>query len=241
LFRLLATGWKLLSSGCNRVRRSGFAEDLEIPENRRMTLDQSFIYDFAEAQDPISLFGKWLQDAKRDELNDPEAMALATVGNNGLPDARMVLLKSYDERGFVFYTNSESAKGCELAENMQAALLFHWKSLRRQVRVRGIVEKITAAECDVYFKSRPRQSRIGAWASRQSRPLESRFALEKAVAQYAIKYTIGEVPRPDYWLGYRVTPHHLEFWKDGAFRLHDRITFCRCQEAGAWRKERLYP
>ncbi|HLJ72167.1 MAG TPA: pyridoxamine 5'-phosphate oxidase, partial [Roseiarcus sp.] len=143
--------------------------------------------------------------------------------------------------GFVFYTNSESAKGQELAQNMQAALLFHWKSLRRQVRVRGIVEKVTTSESDAYFNSRPRDSRIGAWASQQSRPLESRFALEKAIAFYAAKFAIGDVPRPPYWRGYRLTPLAFEFWRDRLFRLHDRIQFTRAAVDAAWSRQRLYP
>ncbi|RFB80100.1 pyridoxamine 5'-phosphate oxidase [Methylovirgula sp. 4M-Z18] len=197
--------------------------------------------DFTEVQNPFDLFESWFAEARLSEPNDPEAMALATAGIDGLPDVRMVLLKAHDSQGFVFYTNSESAKGHELAENMQAALLFHWKSLRRQVRVRGIVEKVTTSESDAYFESRPRDSRIGAWASQQSRPLESRFALEKAVAKYAAKYAIGAVPRPEYWIGYRVKPLYLEFWKNGAFRLHDRAAFRRETIDAPWQKSRLYP
>jgi pyridoxamine 5'-phosphate oxidase len=197
--------------------------------------------DFSDVQNPFDLFESWFAEAKESEPNDPEGMALATAGSDGLPDVRMVLLKGHGPEGFVFYTNSESAKGQELAQNMQAALLFHWKSLRRQVRVRGIVEKVTTSESDAYFNSRPRDSRIGAWASQQSRPLESRFALEKAVAKYAAKYAVGNVPRPDYWNGYRVKPLYLEFWKNGAFRLHDRVTFRREAVDAPWQKSRLYP
>jgi pyridoxamine 5'-phosphate oxidase len=151
----------------------------------------------------------------------------------------MILLKGIDFNGFVFYTNEDSAKGRELVASGKAALLFHWKSLRRQVRIRGAVAEVSDAEADAYFASRPRDSRIGAWASQQSRPLESRFALEKAVAFYAAKYPIGDIPRPPYWKGYRVTPQAFEFWADRPFRLHDRIAFTR--EADGWRKERLYP
>ncbi|CUA88093.1 pyridoxamine 5'-phosphate oxidase [Chelatococcus daeguensis] len=197
--------------------------------------------DFANETDPFALFARWLEDATASEPNDPNAMALATVDADGLPDARMVLLKGFDGQGFVFYTNAESAKGRELAAVPKAALLFHWKSLRRQVRVRGPVENVTDAEADAYFASRPRGSRIGAWASQQSRPLESRFALEKAVAVYTAKFGVGEIPRPDYWRGFRVRPVAIEFWQDRPFRLHDRIRFHRPAPDGAWQRERLYP
>ncbi len=182
-----------------------------------------------------------MAEAEKAEPNDPNAMALATTGADGLPDVRMVLLKSFDLNGFVFYSNSESAKGLELAQNMKAAVLFHWKSLRRQVRIRGLVEKASEAEADAYFASRALQSRIGAWASQQSRPLESRFALQKAAAQYAAKFALGTVPRPSYWIGYRIVPVAIEFWSDGAFRLHDRIVFTRATPQGGWHKQRLYP
>ena len=195
--------------------------------------------DFTKAAEPFSLFDEWFAEAKAREINDPNAMALATVDAEGLPNVRMVLLKGIDGSGFVFYTNEDSAKGRELAGSGKAALLFHWKSLRRQVRVRGAVAEVSAAEADAYFASRPRDSRVGAWASQQSRPLESRFALEKAVAFYAAKYAIGDIPRPPYWKGFRVTPQAFEFWADRPFRLHDRVSFAR--EAEGWRKERLYP
>jgi pyridoxamine 5'-phosphate oxidase len=167
-------------------------------------------------------------------------MALATVDASGMPDVRMVLLKGFDAEGFVFYTNLESAKGQELAAAPKAALCFHWKSLRRQVRVRGSVTPVTAAEADAYFATRPRLSRIGAWASQQSRPLESRFALEKAVAYHTARFAVGAIPRPGYWSGFRIVPQHIEFWRDGAFRLHDRVRFTRVQSAG-WTKARLFP
>lgn len=198
--------------------------------------------DFTEALDPFALFAAWLLDAEKSEPNDPNGMALATVDGDGLPDVRMVLLKDFDEAGFVFYTNFESAKGQELLGQPKAALLFHWKSLRRQVRVRGPVERVTDAEADAYFATRARQSRLGAWASQQSRPLESRFALEKAAAAMAIKYPLGDIPRPPYWSGFRVRPLQIEFWKDGAFRLHDRAVFRRdAPEQGDWTRQRLYP
>ena len=197
--------------------------------------------DFTEADDPIALFAAWLAAAEKAEPNDPNAMALATVDADDLPDVRMVLLKSVDSNGFVFYSNSESAKGQELAHNMKAAAVFHWKSLRRQVRLRGLVEKVSDAEADAYFSSRALQSRIGAWASQQSRPLESRFALQAAVAKYAAKFALGAVPRPSYWIGYRIRPTAIEFWSDGAFRLHDRLLFSRPAPEGGWQKQRLYP
>jgi pyridoxamine 5'-phosphate oxidase len=197
--------------------------------------------DFTEVGEPFVLFEQWFAEAREKEVNDPDAMTLATVDADGLPDARMVLLKALEPRGFTFYTNSESAKGLELGSNMKAALVFHWKSLRRQVRVRGPVEMVSAAEADAYFASRPRDSRIGAWASKQSRPLESRFALEKAVAREAARFGLGEVPRPPHWNGYRVLPVQIEFWQDRPFRLHDRVTFRREAPEGAWLKDRLYP
>lgn len=197
--------------------------------------------DFTEASEPFALFERWFSDATASEPNDPNAMALATVDPDGLPNIRMVLMKGWDEAGFVFYTNTESAKGRELLSGKKAALVLHWKSLRRQVRVRGPVEIVTDAEADEYFQSRPRDSRIGAWASQQSRPLESRFALEKAVATNAAKYAIGEVPRPPHWTGFRIRPVEIEFWHDKPFRLHDRIVFRRPAPEGGWTKARLYP
>lgn len=198
--------------------------------------------DFTKNDEPFVLFEQWLADATRSEPNDPNAMALATVDADGLPDVRMVLLKGVDARGFVFYTNTESQKGTELAGQPKAAVVFHWKSLRRQVRVRGPVERVTDAEADEYFATRPRGSRIGAWASQQSRVLESRFALEKAVAGYTARYAVGEVPRPPHWTGFRILPVSMEFWHDRPFRLHDRVRFTRSQPEGPWTaKDRLYP
>jgi pyridoxamine 5'-phosphate oxidase len=197
--------------------------------------------DFTEAAEPFDLFASWFAEAQKSEPNDPEAMALATADASGLPDVRMVLLKEATPAGFVFYSNAESAKGRELEANPKAAGVLHWKSLRRQVRFRGAVERVSEAEADAYFASRHLQSRIGAWASQQSRPLESRFALEKSVAKYAAKFVLGSIPRPPYWTGYRIKPVYLEFWSDGAFRLHDRIVFRRETPDASWRKERLYP
>ena len=197
--------------------------------------------DFAEATDPIALFHEWMSDARGAETGDPTAMALATADAAGRPDVRMVLLKGTDERGFVFYTNLESDKAAQLAATPHAALAFHWPALARQVRVRGSVEMVSEAEADDYFASRHRASRIGAWASKQSRPLESRFALEKAVAFTTARFPIGEVPRPEFWSGYRVVPVAIEFWRDRQFRLHERLAFKREAPAAAWTREWLYP
>ena len=193
--------------------------------------------------EPFLRFGQWLKDAEASEPNDANGMTLATADASGRPTARMVLLKGFDERGFVFYTNLESRKGEDLAANRQAALLFHWKSRRRQVRIEGAAEAVTAEEADAYFATRARASQIGAWASAQSRPLEGRFALEKAVAQYGVKFGLGKVPRPPHWSGFRIVPVRIEFWQDGAFRLHDRIVYFRVGEGAgkAWRTERLFP
>ena len=197
--------------------------------------------DFTAAQEPFDLFRQWFADATASEPNDPNAMALATVDPQGMPDVRMVLMKGYDEQGFVFYTNTGSSKGTQLLASRKAAIVFHWKSLHRQVRVRGPIEQVSDAEADAYFQSRPRDSRIGAWASQQSRPLESRFALEKAVAVNAAKYAVGTVPRPPHWTGFRIMPVAIEFWHDRPFRLHDRITFSRAEPNGDWTRHRLYP
>jgi len=197
--------------------------------------------DFTEADEPFRLFQTWFDEAVKSEPRDPNAMSLATVDGDGMPDVRMVLLKGIDERGFVFYTNTESQKGQELAANPKAGLLFYWKSLNRQVRVRGPVERVTPEEADVYFATRPKGAQIGAWASQQSRPLESRLAFEKAVALYGAKYALGTVPRPPHWSGYRIVPLKIEFWHDRPFRLHDRVEFRRDALGGAWTKIRMYP
>jgi pyridoxamine 5'-phosphate oxidase len=197
--------------------------------------------DFTAADDPLRLFAAWLKDATAAEPRDPTAMTLASVDADGQPNARMVLLKGVDERGFVFYTNTESPKGRELDGHPVAALVFHWKSSNRQVRVRGAVERVTAQEADAYFASRPKQAQIGAWASKQSSPLESRLAFEKAVALTAAKYALSDVPRPPHWSGYRIVPTQIEFWQERPFRLHDRVEFRRTDPAAAWTKTRLYP
>ncbi|MBW8640153.1 pyridoxamine 5'-phosphate oxidase [Hoeflea sp. WL0058] len=197
--------------------------------------------DFTLSEEPIKLFGEWLADATKREVNDPTALALATVDDDGMPNVRMVLLKGFDDAGFTIYTNFESAKGEEMLASRKAAMCFHWKSLRRQVRIRGTVEIVSDEEADAYYDSRPRGSRIGAWASRQSRPLENRFALEKSVAEYTAKFGLGEIPRPAHWSGFRVVPESIEFWHDRKFRLHDRMRFERDPENESWRKTRLYP
>lgn len=202
--------------------------------------------DFAAASEPFALFDAWMVEAVRREPNDANAMALATVDPQGMPNVRMVLLKGVDpagdaNRGFVFYTNFEGAKGRELLASKKAALNFHWKSLKRQVRVRGHVSTVTDGEADLYFASRARSSRLGAWASAQSRPLESRFALEAAVAKVTARHAIGAVPRPPHWSGFRVTPVEIEFWEDRPFRLHERIVFRRADATIVWTRTRLYP
>ena len=191
--------------------------------------------------DPLVLFGRWMLEARKSEPNDPEAMSLATVDALGRPNVRMVLLKGWDADGFVFYSNKESAKGSEIFSHPHAALCLHWKSLRRQVRVRGAIAEVAAAEADAYFASRAKDSQIGAWASAQSRPMESRFHFEKEIAKYAAKYSLRKVPRPAYWTGFRIAPFEIEFWRDKPFRLHDRLVFRRADAKSAWTSERLFP
>ena len=196
---------------------------------------------FTAAKDPVVLFRTWMAEAEATEPNDPDAMAVATVDAKGLPNVRMILLKAADSHGFVFYTNCESAKGVELAANPQAALLFYWKSLGRQIRIRGPVEPTSEAEADAYFATRHRESRIGACASHQSRPLASRAALEAEVERLSKVFGDGPVQRPSYWRGYRLIPLEIEFWRHAPFRLHDRIAFRRASPKAEWTKTRLYP
>jgi pyridoxamine 5'-phosphate oxidase len=194
--------------------------------------------DVTIGSDPIATFGVWMKDAEAAELNDPNAVALATASRDGMPSVRMVLMKRVNERGFAFYTNAESLKGVELAENPRAAMCFHWKSIRRQVRISGTVVELPAEDADDYFHSRSRLSQLGAAASAQSRVLESREVLEARVRLLETVFP-GEIPRPDYWKGYLLQPESIEFWKDGAGRLHDRFLFVRIE--GGWRMDRLFP
>ena len=197
--------------------------------------------DFTEADEPLRLFAAWFEEATRSEPRDPSAMSLATVDTDGAPNVRMVLMKGFDERGFVFYTNVDSRKGQELDASHLGALLFHWKSRNRQVRLRGPVERVEDAEADAYFATRARLAQIGAWASKQSAPLESRHAFEKAIALHTAKFALGTIPRPPNWSGYRLLPLAIEFWQDRPFRLHDRVEFARDAPGAPWRKTRLYP
>jgi pyridoxamine 5'-phosphate oxidase len=195
----------------------------------------------APQTDPIAIFSAWLLEAGKSEPNEPEAMALATVDERGWPDVRMVLLKSADAQGFVFYTNLESAKGRALLAHPHAGLCFHWKTLRRQVRVRGSVMQVSESDADAYFASRAKDSQIGAWASAQSRPMEARFAFEREIAKYAARYALSKVPRPPHWSGFRVLPTEIEFWRDRPFRLHERLQFERTSPEAVWSVRRLYP
>ena len=197
--------------------------------------------DFTQADEPVRLFAAWFAEAKRAEPVNPDAMTLATVDASGQPNARMVLLKGFDARGFVFYTNVDSSKGHELAGAPKAALTFYWKTLQRQVRARGTVTPVSKEEADAYFATRSRMAQIGAWASKQSSALESRMAFEKAIALNTAKFAIGTVPRPPFWSGYRVMPTEIEFWQERPFRLHDRIVFTRADLNAPWTKTRLYP
>jgi len=191
--------------------------------------------------DPFALFAAWMKEAEVSEPADANAMALATADADGHPNVRMVLLKGADASGFVFYSNAQSIKGDELAANAHAALNFHWKSLRKVVRVQGTVVQVSDAEADAYFATRPKDSQIGAWASPQSRPMEGRWVFEKRIAEYALKYGIGTVPRPPHWTGWRICPLRIEFWRDRPFRLHDRLVYSRASAADAWTTERLFP
>ena len=195
-----------------------------------------------EAVDPSALFSKWMDDAKVSELNDPNAMSLATATAEGVPSVRIVLCKGYDARGFKFYTNGESRKGGELRANAHAALCFHWKSRQRQVRVEGTITELPPEDADAYFKRRARMSQIGAWASQQSRPLESREVLMARTEEIEKRFP-DEVPRPPYWTGFLVTPHAIEFWQEGDYRLHDRFVFTHDgpDSNPDWKRQRLYP
>lgn len=194
-----------------------------------------------ENANPLALFASWLEEARATELNDPEAMALATVGAAGMPAVRMVLLKEHGPQGFVWYTNTQSRKGEQLAQHSKAALLFHWKSLRRQVRLEGVVAPVSAAEADAYFAARNRMAQTGAWASAQSRPLASRAALQQAVEDAEARFAGQAVPRPPYWSGYRLQPLYFEFWQEQAFRLHDRVLYTRANLTDEWSHGRLFP
>ena len=209
-----------------------------------MTMEMGGPFDdggITASDDPITLFNNWMKDAEASEPSDPNAMALATAGPDGIPNVRMVLLKGVDRNGFIFYSNAESIKGAELARNPHAAINFHWKSLRKAVRAQGSVTQVSDAEADAYFATRPKDSQIGAWASPQSRPMEGRFAFEKSLAEYSVKYALTKVPRPPYWTGWRITPLRIEFWRDRPFRLHDRLVYVRDTAQQAWRTERLFP
>jgi len=195
----------------------------------------------AAGPDPFALFQSWLKEAETTEPSDPNAMALATTAADGMPNVRMVLLKGVDESGFVFYSNAESIKGAELAANPKAAINFHWKTLRKAVRAQGTIVRVSDAEADAYFATRPKDSQIGAWASPQSRVMEGRFVFEKKLAEYGIKYALTKVPRPPYWTGWRITPLRIEFWRDRPFRLHDRLVYLRDDASSSWRTERLFP
>lgn len=212
-------------------------------ENEFDGLDEAFDNDsnLIEDSEPFDLFREWMELAEKHEINDPNAMSIATVDNDGMPNARMVLLKGMDDTGFTFYTNSQSQKGNELEDNMKAACVFHWKSLQRQIRIRGTVEKVSAEEADAYFASRSRGSRIGAWASQQSRPISHRNDLKMAVVKQATRFKLGKIDRPDYWNGYKITPTYMEFWMDKPFRLHDRAIFKRQSANEPWSYSKYFP
>jgi len=195
----------------------------------------------AAADDPLALFARWLADAQKKEPVNPTAMSVASVDAQGRPNVRMVLLKSHDADGFVFYSNKDSAKGSEIFAHPHVALCFYWKSLGRQIRVRGPVSEVAPGEADAYFATRPKDAQIGAWASAQSRPMESRFVFEKEIAKAAARFALGKVPRPAYWTGFRIAPLEIEFWREKPFRLHDRLVYRRGSLKAAWKTERLFP
>lgn len=195
----------------------------------------------AEIAVPFDRLNNWLAEAEKSELNDPSAVALATVGENGAPSLRMVLMKGCDERGLVFYTNLGSKKAQELEKNTSASMLFHWKSLRRQVRIEGNIVRTGGDEADTYFASRARSSQIGAWASKQSQPMEGRFEFEAAIAKYTAKFGTGAISRPDFWSGFRLEPTYFEFWQDRRFRLHERITYSLDKQSQNWSLAEIYP
>ncbi|HEX5778312.1 MAG TPA: pyridoxamine 5'-phosphate oxidase [Xanthobacteraceae bacterium] len=197
--------------------------------------------DFPDAAEPFGPFEAWMAEAKTSEPRDPDAIALATVDADGMPNVRMVLLKGWGPEGFIFYTNRESAKGRELEGQGKAALVIYWKSLSRQVRVRGPVSPVTSAQSDAYFGSRARGAQVGAWASQQSRPLKNREELQVAVTRVEAQYEGKEVPRPPHWIGYRIAPLYVEFWQEQPFRLHDRVVFSRAALDRSWTRSRLYP
>jgi pyridoxamine 5'-phosphate oxidase len=208
---------------------------------RTPTGEAASFSDFDSTDEPMALFQAWLAEAEKSEPSEYNAAALATVDADGLPDARMVLLKGLNRGGFEFYTNLQSVKAVEIAGNAKAAMVFHWKSLNRQVRIRGPVKKVSGATADAYFATRHRTSQIGAWASKQSQALQSRFELEKEVAKYAAKFGLGKIPRPRFWGGYRIQPLAIEFWRQRPFRLHDRLLFSRETLKAPWKRTRLYP
>lgn len=195
----------------------------------------------ANNQDPIELFAAWFAEAKASALIDPTAMALATASRDLMPSVRMVLLKQFDHEGLVFYTNLTSAKARDLQDNPQASVCFHWDALRRQVRVGGAVERVSDAEADAYFASRPRESQLGAWASLQSQPMKERAEFEARLQQVTQQYEGKTIPRPSHWSGFRILPTHVEFWSDRPFRLHDRLVYTRKNPQDAWQTQILYP